>query len=102
LILTESAARQVFISFQLGAKLSGGRCEGEERRERRGEDEEKQKEIKGRAEGRAAFILQSTFYTSPQSRDTKRCKRKSRRCSALRRRPSRMKRQTRKRTTLSG
>jgi hypothetical protein len=31
-------------------------------RERRGEDEEKQKEIKGRAEGRAAFILQSTFY----------------------------------------
>jgi hypothetical protein len=29
-ILTESAARQVFISFQLGAKLSGGRCEGEE------------------------------------------------------------------------
>ncbi len=31
-------------------------------RERRGEDEEKQKEIKGRAEGRAAFILQPTFY----------------------------------------
>ena len=29
-ILTESAVRQVFVSFQLGAKLSDGRCEGEE------------------------------------------------------------------------
>ncbi len=42
LILTESAVRQVFISFQLGggaaAKLSDGRCEGEEgeREKRRG------------------------------------------------------------------